>query len=346
MILVTGAAGHLGANLLRRLLADGETVRIMLRTDAERATVNGLPAGIVVGDLRDTNFVAASTQGCRQIFHCAARVSTDHRGNSDIFDINVLGARNILKAAQAAKIEKVVVTGSFSSVGIRTDRASNEDDPYNPLDPLLPQQLPYWRTKAAVEHECLKAFAEGLPVVVAISTGILGPNDYKPSRMGRVLIRFAHGQLRAYMPGGVPFVAADDVVQGHLLAMQKGRPGQRYIFSTADMTFDELMTIYSRVTGRRGPLFRLPPSLMTAAAHAASALMPYVNPHGEQLLTPAAVRLLALHRRADTSKAQRELGFRPTSIEVAIEQAYNWFLSHGVIEPPPATASRSVEAWR
>lgn len=346
MILLTGAAGHLGANLVRRLIADGERLRVMLHTDAERVTIEGLPVEVAVGDLRDASFVAASTEGCRQIYHCAARVSTTYNRNGDIYGINVLGTRNLLKAAQATKVEKVVVTGSFSSIGIRMDRPSNEDDPYNPLEPLLPRQLSYWRTKAAVEHECLKAHADGLPVVIAVSTGILGPNDFVPSRMGRLLIRFARGQLWAYMAGGVPFVAADDIVQGHVLAMRKGRPGQRYIFATVYKTLDELMLIYSRVTGRSGPLFRLPPALMTVAAHAASTLMPYVNSRGEQLLTPAAVRLLALHRRADTSKAQRELGFRPSSIENAVEQAYDWFVTRGVIEPPHTAASRSVEAWR
>jgi nucleoside-diphosphate-sugar epimerase len=221
MILITGAGGHLGANLIRRLLTDGLPLRAMLHTEKDRPSVEGLPVDVVVGDLRDAPFATASVRGCRQIYHCAAKVSTNYRDEGDIFGANVLGTRNILSAARAEGVEKVVVTGSFSAVGIRRDRPSNEEDPFNPLE----SHLPYGFTKAAVEHECLKAYAEGLPVVVAVSTAIVGPYDFKPSRMGQVLIRFATGRLRAYVPGGFPFVAASDIVQGHILAMQKGRPG-------------------------------------------------------------------------------------------------------------------------
>ncbi len=343
MILVTGAGGHLGANMVRRLLADGLPVRAMLHTARDRPSVEGLPVESVVGDLRDAAFAAASARGCRQIYHCAAKVSTTYRNKDDIFAANVLGTRNILNAARSAAVEKVVVTGSFSAVGIRSDRPSNEDDPFNPLEP----HLPYGFTKAAVEHECLKAFAEGLPVVVAVSTAILGPYDFKPSRMGQVLIRFASGRLRAYVPGGFPFVAAADIVEGHILAMQKGRPGQRYIFATSFMTFDQLLQIFASVAGQRPPPVRIPPGLMVVAAGIAGKLLPYVRPDSEQLLTPAAIRILRMGRQADIGKAQRELGFRPTNIESAIQAAYNWFVARGVIQAPsePA-AARSMEVWR
>ena len=117
MILVTGAGGHLGANMVRRLLADGLPVRAMLHTARDRPSVEGLPVESVVGDLRDAAFAAASARGCRQIYHCAAKVSTTYRNKDDIFAANVLGTRNILNAARSAAVEKVVVTGSFSAVG-------------------------------------------------------------------------------------------------------------------------------------------------------------------------------------------------------------------------------------
>jgi nucleoside-diphosphate-sugar epimerase len=342
MILVTGAGGHLGANLVRRLLADDQPVRVMLHTERDRPSIEGLPVEVVVGDLRDAVFAAASARGCRQIYHCAAKVSTTYRDREDIFGANVLGTRNILKAAQAAAAEKIVVTGSFSAVGIRSDRPSNEDDPFNPLE----SHLPYGFTKAAVEHECLKAFADGVPVVVAVSTAIVGPYDFKPSRMGQVLIRFAAGRLLAYVPGGFPFVAAADIVEGHILAMQKGRPGQKYVFATSFMTFDQLMQIFASVTGRRPPPLRIPAGLMSAAARLASVVLPYIRPDSEQLLTPGAIRILRMARHADIGKAQRELGFRPTSIETAIREAYDWFVARGVIPAPAQAVGRSVEVLR
>lgn len=338
MILVTGAGGHLGANLLRRLVTDGDPVRALLHTARDEATVAGLDIERLIGDLRDPAIAAAAVRGCRQVHHCAAKVSTDYRDREDIFACNVLATRHLLQAALAAGVERVVVTGSFSAVGHRPDGPSDETRPFNPLD----RHLPYGHTKAAVEHECLKAYAEGLAVVVAVSTAILGPFDFKPSRMGQVLIRFATGRLRAYAPGGFTFVAARDIVEGHLLAMAKGRPGQKYIFGSAFLTFDELMVLFSRVTGKPPPL-RVPPAVMAVAAEVAALVMPRLIPSAQQLLTPAAIRILRQNCRADTSKAQHELGFRPTPIEAAVREAYDWFVAQGVIALPPAVGRLAAE---
>jgi nucleoside-diphosphate-sugar epimerase len=339
MILVTGAGGHLGANLLRRLVADGESVRALLHTARDEPTLAGLRVERMTGDLRDPAVAEAAAAGCRQIYHCAAKVSTTYGDRDEIFACNVVATRNVLRAAATAGIEKVVVTGSFSAVGHRRDGPSDESVPFNPLE----RHLPYGHTKAAVEHECLKACAEGLPVVVAVSTAILGPWDFKPSRMGQVLIRFARGRLRAYVPGGFTFVAARDIVEGHVLAMAKGRPGQKYIFASEFLSFDEIMGIFARVTGRPVPPLRVPPALMAVIAEIAAAALPYLAPKAEQLLTPAAIRILRLNRRADISKGERDLGFRPTPIAGAVQDAYDWFVARGLIERAAGRAVASAE---
>jgi nucleoside-diphosphate-sugar epimerase len=339
MILVTGAGGHLGANLLRRLAAGSEPVRALLHTARDEATIAGLNIERLIGDLRDPAIAVAAVRGCRQVHHCAAKVSTDYRDREDIFACNVLATRHLLQAALAAGVERVVVTGSFSAIGHRPDGPSDETQPFNPLE----RHLPYGHTKAAVEHECLKACAEGLAVVVAVSTAILGPFDFKPSRMGQVLIRFATGRLRAYVPGGFTFVAARDIVEGHLLAMARGRPGQKYIFGSAFLTFDELMMLFSEVTGEPPPPLRVPPAMMAVAAEIAAFVMPRLMPSAQQLLTPAAIRILRQNRQADTSKAQRELGFRPTPIAAAVREAYDWFVGQGVIAGPQTAARLPAE---
>src|SRR5207244_12494701 len=141
---------------------------------------------------------------------------------------------------------KGVVSGALSAVCYDPQRPSDESMPFNPFE----DHLPYSFSKACVEHECLKAAVEGLDVVVAISCAILGPWDFKPSRMGRVLADFANGRLRDYIPGGFEFVAARDIVEGHILAMQKGRSGQRYLLSTKFLTVDALLDIFARVPAR------------------------------------------------------------------------------------------------
>src|SRR5205823_8858262 len=138
---------------------------------------------------------------------------------------------------------------------------SDETVPFNPFD----KAMPYEKSKAGVEHECLKAVVEGQDVVVATSCAILGPNDFKPSRMGAVLRDFANGKLRAYIPGGFEFVAARDICAGHVLAMDKGRTGHKYIISSGFHTMDQIMGIMERVTGRKRPV-RLPAAVMAASA--------------------------------------------------------------------------------
>jgi nucleoside-diphosphate-sugar epimerase len=330
VILLTGANGHLGANLLRRLLADAAAVRVLLRPQSDNSTVDGLDVERVFGDLRDPVSLIAATKGCASIYHCAAQVSTVSRGEQEIFVNNVLGTRNLLRAALENGVKRVVVSGSLSATGHRRDRPTDETVPFDPFE----RHMPYSVSKAAVEHECLKAVADGLDVVTAVSCAILGPNDFKPSRMGQVLIDYAHRRRGAYVPGGFEFVAASDIVEGHLLAMEKGRTGQKYIFSTEFMTMDQLFALYREVTGQPNRRLRLPPAIMSGVAEVGDLIYRHFLPGRRQLLTPAAVRLLCMGRHADIGKAQHELGYRPGSIRDAVLQAYDWFVARGMIERP------------
>jgi dihydroflavonol-4-reductase len=261
-------------------------------------------------------------------------ISITSGAERDIYETNVLGTRNVLAAAARAGVTRTVVTGSFSAIGHHPHRPSDERDPFDPFA----RALPYERSKAAVEHECLKAAVDGQDVVIAISCAIVGPNDFKPSRMGRVVRDFAAGRMPAYIPGGFEFVAARDIVAGHLLAMERGRPGQRYIFSTEFATVDTLMTWLQEITGRPRPRLRLPPALMAAIAGVASPILTVLAPARPQRLTPGAVHLLRLHRRADCTKARQELGYQPTSVKDALREAYDWFASRGEIPGIPAGA--------
>jgi nucleoside-diphosphate-sugar epimerase len=328
-VLVTGGSGHLGANLVRRLLDEGVAVRALARRGHDNRALERLPLEWAWGDVRNYPAVLAAVRGCRHVYHCAAKVSTSDTQHDELYACNVVGARHVLRAAREADVDRVVVTGSFSAVGYDPARASDETVPANPFDRLMP----YQRTKVALEHECLKAVADGLDVVIATSCAIVGPQDYKPSPMGRVLVDFARGRLRAYIPGGFEFVAARDIVQGHLLAMDKGRSGQKYIFSTAFKTVDELMALYERLTGRPRPRWRLPGALMAGLAGATSFFTTRLAPDAPQRFTPGAVRLLRMGRHADITKARTELGYAPTSVEDAIREAYEDFVRRGVIVP-------------
>jgi len=328
--LVTGATGHLGANLVRRLLADGEQVRVMMRSGRDNGALDGLDVERVFADLRDREAVSAAVDGCSRVYHCAAMVSTIE-GNAahkrELFDTNVRGTIHILQAAKHHGVDKVVVSGSLSATGYEPDQVSHEGMPFYPFQ----RHLPYGFTKHLTEHECLKAHADGLNVVVATSCAILGPHDYEPSRMGRVLIDYAHGSLRAYIPGGFEFVSSRDIAEGHVLAMRHGRSGQKYIISTAYASVDDLMKLFREVTGRPIPRLKLPPLLMATLAEIADKTWYRAFPNLPRRFTPAAVRLLQMRRKADHDKAKQELGYQPTELSLAVREAYEDFVRRGLI---------------
>ena len=342
-VLVTGGTGHLGANLVRKLLEQGVDVRALeLPNDPARRALDGLPIERVTGDLRDPATLASAVKGVDRIYHTAAIVSTLEADEPLLFAANVLGTRNLLAAAREAGCGRVVVTGSFSAVGHREDGVpSDETVPFNPFGRIMP----YEKSKAGVEHEVLKAVVDGQDVVIATSCAIIGANDFGPSRMGRTIRDYANGKLRAYLPGGFPFVAARDIVAGHLLAMEKGRRGHKYIIASEYRSTDDWMDMLERVTGVKRPV-RLPTGVMLPIAIVSEAVVKAFAPTYPLRFTAGAVRILALCRHADTTKAQNELGFVPTTVEDAVREAYEWFLADGQITRARRVAHASTPEMR
>lgn len=332
-VLVTGATGHLGANLVRRLLRDGEAVRVLVRPGQRTEAIAGLEVEHVAGDLRSERDVDRAVRGVTRVYHAGAMVSTvrgDAAHQKAIFDTNVLGTKHVLDAALRHGVERVVVTGSFSAVGYDPQdptAPSNEEMPFDPFR----SPTPYSMSKAAAEHQAWQAVARGLDVVVAVSCAIVGPNDFVPSRLGGVLCSFAAGKLPLYIDGGFPWATARDVCEGHVLAMRRGSKGEKYILASEYRTMSELLGLFERVTGRRRPRVRLHPAAMSVIAKATEPFVTRFLPPERHRLTPAAVHILRLRRRADVSKARRELGFEPTPLLDAVRAAYEHFVARGLI---------------
>jgi 3beta-hydroxysteroid-4beta-carboxylate 3-dehydrogenase (decarboxylating) len=330
MILVTGANGHLGGNLVRRLLQDGQSVRVLVRQKTKNVAIEGLSVDRVYGDLLDLPSVVSAVRGCKRIYHCAALVSIGRARLRELYDNNVTATRHLLQAAKEAGVSRVVATGSVEALTFDPPKPINESVGLYPFG----KPMPYSLAKAFAEHECLKAAVEGLDVVIVVPTGIIGPNDFKPSPMGKVLIDFAHRKMPAYIPGGADFTAMKDIVEGHILAMEKGRAGQKYIFSTEFLTMDRVMSMFAEVTGVAPPRLKLPPGLMMGMAEVVSFFATRFSPGTELPLTPDAVRIVRMQRKVDCSKAKNELGFQPTSMKHAIQDAYDCFVRRGVIKLP------------
>ena len=322
--LVTGGSGHFGANLVRRLLSEGHEVRALHQPKANNRALEGLELELFAGDLRDAQRMREACEGCGQVFHAGAKVSTRSptpAQEREIFAINVLGTRNVVRASLEAGVDRLCLTGSFSGIGI------DPEDPARPVHEGMPfypfmDWLPYARSKTLAEHEVLKGVAEGLDAVIAVSTGIIGPHDFLPSRTGKVFVDFANGKLRGYIPGGSEFVRAADLVE---LAMARGKRGRRYLLSTEFLTLDELLDHFSRFVGRPKPRLRVPVPVMRAVSRMYAGTVRRVVPDAPQRLTPGAIEILAMNRHADISLARAELGYEPTSIAEAIREAHEFF---------------------
>ncbi len=342
-VFLTGSAGHVGANLVRRLLKDGVRVRVLLRSEDNNEGVEGLEVERVYGDIRDPEATRRAMEGCHGVYHVAAKISTiegNRAHRREVFECNVVGTRNVLQAAREVDAGRVVVTGSFSAVGYDLDdpsAPSNEEMLFYPME----RMMPYERSKSLVEMECWKAAAKGQDVIVATCCAVIGGHDYLPSRMGRTLCDHTKGKIRAYVDGGFDFVAVRDIVEGHLLCMHKGRSGEKYIFSSEYKTISEILDLFEEVTGIRRSSRRIPSKLMLMFSEVISAYLSKFHPQVPQRFTPGAIRLLRQCRHADTTKAQLELGFKPTAIRDAVHDAYAFHCRRKAITNPRAKPPRT-----
>ncbi|MCY4094425.1 MAG: NAD-dependent epimerase/dehydratase family protein [Gammaproteobacteria bacterium] len=350
-VLVTGSSGHVGANLVRRLLDEGTNVRVLLRRNSRNESLDHLHVERVYADIRDIEGTRKALEGCQGVYHCAAKVSTidgNRAHRREIFECNVLGTRNVLQAARDVEAGRVVVTGSFSAVGYQLDDPSAPRDETMQFYPME-RSMPYERSKVLVEHECLRAVALGQDVVIATCCAVVGGADYVPSRLGRTMCDYANGKLRAYVDGGFAFVAARDIVEGHLLCMQKGRTGEKYIFASEYKTIADILDLYEEVTGLPRPNRRMPTPLMYVFSEIASFYLSRFHPSFPQRFTPGAIRLLKQRRHANIDKAKKELGYRPTTIREAVHEAYSFhYARNSILNPsakrPHATDDDSQEA--
>ena len=351
-VFVTGAAGHVGANLVRRLLDDGVRVRVLLRHEDNNEGLEGLDVERRFGDIRDLDATRRALEGCQGVYHVAAKISTiegNRAHRREVFDCNVVGTRNVLQAAREVEAGRVVVTGSFSAVGYDLDNPSapaNETMQFYPME----RTMPYERSKSLVEHECWRAAAKGQDIVVATCCAVIGSSDFFPSRLGRTLCDYTNRKIHAYVDGGFEFVAARDIVEGHVLCMHKGRSGEKYIFSSEYKTISEILDLFEEVSGLPRPCRRIPTRLMLGFSEVASFYLSRFHPSFPQRFTPGAIRLLRKRLHADVGKARRDLGYQPTSIRAAVHEAYAFHYHRNAITNPLAkrpsvTAATPVDTF-
>ena len=328
-VFVTGATGHIGANLVRSLLERGEAVRALVRTPGDRALV-GVGPGLeeVRGDLRDVTSLRHAMAGCDRVYHLAALVSLRPGARREMFEVNVQGTKHVMDACLAEGVARVVHCSTFGAVGPSGDGSPSDET--CAVDAFA-APLDYDLSKVLAELEVHRACANGLDAVIVNPSGVVGPWDWKPSSVGQTVIDFARRRIPAYVAGAFELVAMRDVVDGLQLAMERGRSGQRYILSGERLTVDALLDELARITAAPRPRVRLSPRVMLPVAHVSSLVMRRFFPRTPPRFTPGIIKLLQDGRRATTQKAQRELGYRPTSVLAALREQYDWFRARDII---------------
>jgi len=320
--LVTGVSGFVGSAVARRLLAAGHEVRAMVRPDSDRSNLEGLNIDVVEGDLNRPDSLAAALQDCKALFHVAADYRLWTRDPESMFATNIDGTRSILLKAAEAGVERMVYTSSVATLGLLPNGAAgDETTPVSFADMIGP----YKQSKFLAEEEVRRMVRkQGFPVVIVNPAAPVGPGDVKPTPTGRMIAEAAAGRMPAYVDTGLNVVHVDDVAEGHLLAFEKGKIGERYILGGDNMTLAEILGAIAELTGRRPPRFRIPHNLVLPIAAAAEAWSSLTG-GGEPFVTLDGVRMAKKKMFFTSAKAERDLGYRARPAGDALADAVEWF---------------------
>ena len=326
MDLVTGGTGFVGAHVVRALLARGQPVRCLVRSSSNRSNLEGLSVEVVEGDLRDRPSLDKALRGVSTLYHVAADYRLFAKDPEELYLTNAGGTENVLAAASDAGVSRVVYTSSVGALGLSADGS-----PANEETPVSREEVVghYKKSKFDAERVADAWAAKGLPVVIVNPSTPVGDLDVKPTPTGQVIVDFLNRRIPAYVDTGLNLVDVRDVAAGHLLAAEKGRPGEKYILGNRNMTLKEILETLSRLTGLPAPKIRLPHVIPLAVAAVDTFL-------SGQLGKPPRVSLegvrMSMHRMYfDASKAVRELGLPQSSVEDALARAVVWFRANGYV---------------
>ena len=326
MNLVTGASGFIGGRIVRALVQRGEDVRILARPDAKLSGLSGLKYQVYFGDIIDRAVLQAAVKGCKRIYHAAALYKLWLKNPELIYQINVTGTENIIRAGIDANVERIIYTSSVATIGMPKDGSGNEDTPVR-LEDMVGD---YKRSKFLAEASVEKLVDQGAPVVIVNPTYPVGKGDVKPTPSGRVILDFLKRRMPAYLDTGMNVVDVDDVAKGHLLAADHGQIGRRYILGNSNMTLKEILDMLSDISGLPGPRVRLPYYPVLGLSYIDAALAKMV-PNREPRIPPDGVKMARKKMYVDPSRAVNELKLPQTPPRVAFENAVDWFRSEGYV---------------
>jgi dihydroflavonol-4-reductase len=332
-VAVSGASGHIGANLVRALLERGDKVRAFVRSDT--AALEGLDVEQVQVEITDRDSVMRGVEGVDVMFHLAAFVSiAGERDREELEAINVEGPRNVVEACLEHKVKRLVHFSSIHAIEGQHSHRKDADPPVVDEDSgfATAESLPWYdRTKSAGEQLVLDAIERGLDAVVINPTSVVGPNDFKPSPQGAMLMTMYKRRFLPMVTASYNWVDVRDVVAGALAALEKGNTGERYLLGNEHLSFKQISNHVADAIGR-GRARLCVPLWVSAAGLPFAALYSKITGR-QQLLTSESLEILTRHQRVSIDKAQRELGYAPRPFAETIKDTLTWYVKNGKLKP-------------
>jgi len=319
--LLTGASGFVGSAVLRRLRAENLEIRLLLRKPCGISEDDQVE--ICYGDLGDPASLKKAVQGCRMLFHVAADYRLWVPDPAAMMRANVDGTVALLEAALAAGVERIVYTSSVAVLGFYDDGRPSDEEAWATVDDMIGS---YKRSKFLAEEAVRRIQRRhGAAIVIVNPSTPVGPGDRKPTPTGRMVRDAALGRMPAYVDTGLNIVHVDDVAEGHWLALERGRPGERYILGGDNLSLAAILTRIAGLTGRPSPRLRLPRAVLYPVAWAAEGWV-RARGRGTPLVTVDELRMAAHRMYFTSAKAEAELGYRHRPAEEALRDAVRWFL--------------------
>lgn len=332
---ITGATGFVGSHVARALAAEGAELRLLVRPTSRADNIADLRAEVAVGDLCEPESLKKAMAGCEFVFHVAADYRLWVRDPEQMYRANVEGTRAVIRAAQESGVRRVIYTSSVATMGFtREGHIAAEDSPVSIKDMVGH----YKRSKFMAEQIALEAGKSGANVVVVNPTTPIGEYDIKPTPTGRIVVDFLQRKFPAYVDTGLNLADVKEVARGHLLAMEKARPGERYILGGENLTLKQILDKLAALTGLPSPRMKVPHAVAMGFAVFDQFFTGMILGK-EPRATIDAVKMGRKKMFASSTKAERELGYRHVAVDDALRRAVEWFQGHGYVEPAQQVAT-------
>lgn len=324
---VTGGTGFVGSAVIRKLLAAGHEVRALVRPGTNTRMLDGLPVERVSGDLGDVPILQQAIAGCEWVFHVAALYAYWGYTWDDFHQTNVEGTRRVMEVAQRLGVKRIVYTSSIATLGIPRDGTPGDEETLVTLDDMIG----YYKRSKFLAEKVVREFARnGLPVVIVNPAAPVGVGDHKPTQTGKMILDFLKGKMPAYVDTGLTIVDVDDVAEGHLLAMEKGKIGERYILGGENLSLKQVLDILSEVSGKPAVNTKIPRAVALVWSYVDTGLA-RLNPRHIPAATPDAVRVSSKREYFSSAKAIRELSYRYIPAREALRKAVEWYRQNGYV---------------